>query len=120
MRFLAAISIAVLTTTGAPVGPEDRVNAGGGGGGGGGVATGSCLILITGGSGGGGGGGEGSIAAGGEATELSELGLDAIVDGLPPWQIADAPAELVPGRGTAPFVLDPSSDPSWLGDSPPK
>jgi hypothetical protein len=57
---------------------------------------------------------------GGEAAELSELGLEAIVDGLPPWHMAESPVELVPGAGTAPLVLDPSSDPSWLGDSPPK
>lgn len=120
LRFFAAISIAVLTTTGAPIGPEVRVNAedgGGGGGGGGGGAIAFSFFTTTGGRGGG-GGGEGSIAAG-EATELRELGLEAIVDGLPPWQAAEVSAEPEHVPGTTPLVLDPSSDPSWLGDSPP-
>lgn len=99
---------------------EDKTTEVGGGGGGGGTGV-DCSIFNWGcgvGIGGGGGGGDGATAveAAGDATELSDPGLDATVAGLA--EAAVVTFETLP-PAMPPLLGHPSSDPSWLGDSAP-
>ena len=110
------ISSAVLTTTDAEL--SEGTTGRGGGGGGGGIGA-DCSIFCCNGIGGGGGGGDGATTAeaAGDATELSDPGLDATVAGLEEAAVVRFETLLPP---TAPLLLGhPSSDPSWLGDSAP-
>lgn len=110
------ISSAVLTTTGNELDEESTTGRGGGGGG-----TGADCSTFFGGWGvgmGGGGGGDGGTIkeVAGDATELSDPGLDAIVAGLEetPAVVIEPPAPVI-----LPLPKHPSSDPSWLGDNAP-
>lgn len=120
LRFFE-ISKAVLMTTGNELEEEGTTGRGGGGGGGG---TGACSTFFCGcgvGMGiGGGGGGDGATTSevAGDATELSDPGLEATVAGLeeaPAAVILEVPAQ----PAIPPLLRHPSSDPSWLGDRAP-
>jgi len=111
------ISKAVLMTTGNELEEEGTTGRGGGGGG-----TGACSTFFCGcgvGIGGGGGGGDGATTSevAGDATELSDPGLEATVAGLEEAPAVTLEAAAVPA--IPPLLRHPSSDPSWLGDRAP-
>lgn len=106
------ISKAVLMTTG-------NEGTTGRGGGGGGIGADCCSTFFCGcgvGIGGGGGGGSTTKEVAGDATELSDPGLDATVAGL---EETPAAVKLEALAQPAPLFKHPSSDPSWLGDRAP-
>ena len=106
-------------TTGKELEEEGTTGRGGGGGG---TGADCCSTFFCGcgvGIGGGGGGGDGATTneVAGEATELSDPGLEATVAGLEeaPTVTLEVPTHPV----IPPLLRHPSSDPSWLGDRAP-
>lgn len=116
LRFFE-MSTAVLITTGNEL-EEEGTTGRGGGGGGGTVADCSTFFCGCGVGMGGGGGGDGATTndVAGDATELSDPGLDATVAGLEeaPAVVLEPLTPVIP-----PLLRHPSNDPSWLGDNAP-